>query len=464
MQNDDTICAVSTPYGTGAISIIRLSGKDAFRIAEKIWKQKNEKSNFNELKNHHAYLGNIFSEDGILLDEAIMILYKSPDSYTTEDVVEFSCHGSTFIQNQLMQLLIRNGARTAQPGEFTLRAFLNGRIDLTQAEAIADLISSGSQAVHRLAMQQMRGGFSNKIKELRDKLLNFSSMLELELDFSEEDVEFANRKDLSELLANIQSHISNLLESYKTGNILKSGIPVTIAGKPNAGKSTLLNIFLNEDKAIVTDIPGTTRDAIEDTMVISGITFRFIDTAGLREGKDIIENIGIEKTYEKIEKASIVIYIFDISESTIDEIKKTILDFNKNFIGKNKKLIVVANKTDLLVESPKGFRKLTEFEPVFISAKRRENINLIIEKLIAYASAEMNMEEGNIITTSRHYESLLKAHGSIETAQNGLANQSPTDLIASDIRSALHYLAEITGEVTTEEILGNIFSKFCIGK
>lgn len=464
MLNDDTICAVSTPYGTGAISIIRLSGKKAFSIAEKIWKQKNEQRHFKKLKNHHAYLGGIIIEDGTLLDEAIMILYKSPESYTTEDVVEFSCHGSVYIQNQLMQLLIRSGARAAQPGEFTLRAFLNGRIDLTQAEAIADLISSGSQSAHRLALQQMRGGFSNEIKELRDKLLNFSSMLELELDFSDEDVEFVNRNDLTNLLTDIQSHISNLLESYKLGNILKSGIPVTITGKPNVGKSTLLNILLNEDKAIVTDIPGTTRDAIEDTMVINGITFRFIDTAGLREAKDFIENMGIEKTYEKIDKASIIIYMFDISESPVDEIKKTIHNFNKKFIGKNKKLIVTANKIDKLVELPKGLRQLDDFDPIYISAKRRENINLIIDRLIYFASEEMNFEEGNIITSSRHYESLLKAHESVEHAQNGLMNQKPTDLITSDVRSSLHFLAEITGEITTEEILGNIFNKFCIGK
>jgi tRNA modification GTPase len=464
MLNDDTICAVSTPYGTGAISIIRLSGKNAFSISEKIWKQKNEKAGFSELKNHHAYLGSIYTEDGSLLDEAIMILFKSPESYTAEDVVEFSCHGSLYIQNQFMQLLIRNGARAAQPGEFTLRAFINGRIDLTQAEAIADLISSGSQAAHRLAMQQMRGGFSSEIKELRGKLLNFSSMLELELDFSEEDVEFANRKELTELLSKIQVHISKLLESYKLGNILKSGIPVTIAGKPNVGKSTLLNILLNEDKAIVTDIPGTTRDAIEDTMIINGITFRFIDTAGLREGKDMIENLGIEKTYEKIDLASIVIYMFDISDSPVDEIKKTIHDFNKKFIGKNKKLIVAANKIDKLIELPKGLKQLDDFEPLFISAKRRENINLIIEKLISYASEEMNIEEGNIITSSRHYESLYKASVSIEQAQDNMLKNNPTDLIASDIHTALHYLAEITGQITTEEILGNIFSKFCIGK
>ena len=464
MLNDDTICAVSTPYGTGAISIIRLSGNDAFGIAEKIWKQKNEQLNFKELKNHHAYLGNIFIEDGTLLDEAIMILYKSPESYTTEDVVEFSCHGSVYIQNQIIQLLIRKGARAAQPGEFTMRAFINGRIDLTQAEAIADLISSGSQAAHRLALQQMRGGFSNEIKELRSKLLNFSSMLELELDFSEEDVEFANRKDLMNLLCDIRLHISKLLESYKLGNILKSGIPVTIAGKPNVGKSTLLNILLNEDKAIVTDIPGTTRDAIEDTMVINGITFRFIDTAGLREANNIIENMGIEKTYEKIDIASVVIYMFDISESPVNEIKKTITEFNKKFIGKNKKLIVTANKIDKLVELPKGLKQLDDFDPLYISAKRRENINLIIDRLISFASEEINIEEGNIITSSRHYESLHKAHESVEHAQNGLTDQNPADLISSDIRSALHYLAEITGEITTEEILGNIFNKFCIGK
>ncbi|HNW99273.1 MAG TPA: tRNA uridine-5-carboxymethylaminomethyl(34) synthesis GTPase MnmE [Bacteroidales bacterium] len=464
MLNEDTICAVSTPFGTGAISIIRLSGKDAFGISEKIWKSKNSNLHFNELKYHHAYLGNIFQEENIFLDEAIITLFKSPESFTTEDVVEFSCHGSIYIQHQLLQLLIRNGARAAQPGEFSLRAFLNGRIDLTQAEAIADLISSTSQSAHRLAIQQMRGGFSNEIKVLRSKLLNFSSMLELELDFSEEDVEFANRDELKNLLLDILSHISNLLESYKFGNIIKTGIPVTIVGKPNVGKSTLLNILLDEDKAIVTDIPGTTRDAIEDVMVIQGIAFRFIDTAGLREATDMIENMGIEKTYEKIEKASIVLYMFDINESSVEEIKTTITDFNKKYINQNKKLIVVANKTDILIESPKGFKDLMDLEPIFISAKRGENINILVEKLTKYASEELNNNEGNIITNSRHYESLHKAHESISRSQNALTNNSSTEFIASDIRTALHYLAEITGEVTTEEILGNIFSKFCIGK
>jgi tRNA modification GTPase len=464
MMNDDTICAVSTPFGTGAISIIRLSGSKSFEIAKKIWVPKKENIDFSNILSHHAYLGNIITEDNSILDEVIMIAYRSPASYTTEDMIEFSCHGSLYVQNQLMQLLIRNGARAAQAGEFTMRAFMNGRIDLAQAEAVADLISSGSQAAHRLAMQQMRGGFSSEIKELRDKLVQFSSLLELELDFSEEDVEFANRKDLNELLKSIEQHISKLLESYKLGNILKSGIPVTIAGKPNVGKSTLLNILLNEDKAIVTDIPGTTRDAIEDTINIQGISFRFIDTAGLRESKDVIENFGIEKTYEKIGNASVVIYMFDISEAPVEEMKKAISEFNEKHIGENKKLIVVANKMDLLVDSPKGLKQLIDFDPVYISAKRRENINIIVERLLSFASENMLSEEGNILTSSRHYESLLKAEEQIEHALTGLQSNVPTDLIATDIRSALHYLAEITGEVTTEEILGNIFSKFCIGK
>lgn len=464
MIKDDTICAVSTPSGTGAISIIRLSGPETLKIVSKAWSLKNRETDFSSLESRHSYLGEIRLEEGTLLDEAMLVLFRSPESYTTEDVAEFYCHGSEYIQSQLMQLLIRHGARTAEPGEFTFRAFMNGRIDLPQAEAVADLIASGSQMAHKIAIQQMRGGFSTEIKELRGKLLNFSSLLELELDFSEEDVEFADRNKLNELLESIQEHIKSLLESYKLGNILKSGIPVTIAGRPNVGKSTLLNILLNEDKAIVTDIPGTTRDVIEDTMVINGFTFRFIDTAGLRVSTDVIENLGIEKTLEKIENASVIIYMFDITESTVGEVKKALEDFHEKHVGSKKKLIAVANKMDMLVESPRDLKKLMDFDPVYISAKRKENINLITERLVSFAKDEIPAEEGSIISSSRHYEALLKAKEEIDQAQKGIVKQTPTDLIASDIRNALYHLAVITGEINTEEILGNIFNKFCIGK
>ena len=318
---NDTICAISTPFGMGAISVIRLSGIEAIHICNKVFIPNNKNTDIENAATHTSHFGKIILEDKTLLDEVIVNIFKNPHSYTGEDIVEISCHGSVYIQEQLLQLLIRNGARSAKAGEFTLRAFLNGKLDLAQAEAVADLISSDSNAAHKLAINQMKGGFSEQIKLLRNQLIEFSAMLELELDFSEEDVEFANREKLAQLLTHISSEVSALLNSYSLGNVLKSGIPVAIIGKPNVGKSTLLNILLNEDRAIVSEIPGTTRDAIEDTMIINGVCFRFIDTAGLREATDKIEHIGIERTYEKIAKASIIIYLFDICEDNIDDIK-----------------------------------------------------------------------------------------------------------------------------------------------
>ncbi|MGD0711467.1 MAG: tRNA uridine-5-carboxymethylaminomethyl(34) synthesis GTPase MnmE, partial [Bacteroidales bacterium] len=321
---NDTICAMSTPFGSGAISVIRLSGNEAITICNKVFIPNNKNTDLKNVSSHTSHFGKIISEDKALLDEVIVSVFKNPHSYTGEDIVEISCHGSVYIQEQLLQLLIRNGARSAKAGEFTLRAFLNGKLDLAQAEAVADLISSDSNAAHKLAINQMKGGFSEQIKLLRHQLIEFTAMLELELDFSEEDVEFANREKLAELLNKISSEVSALLESYSLGNVLKSGIPVAIIGKPNVGKSTLLNILLNEDRAIVSEIPGTTRDTIEDTMVINGVCFRFIDTAGLRQAKDKIEHIGIERTWEKVARASIIIYLFDISEDNIEEIKNTV--------------------------------------------------------------------------------------------------------------------------------------------
>ena len=460
----DTICALSTPYGTGAISIIRLSGAEALSICKTIFIPNNKTDDFapNTLRSLH--FGKIKNDDNSLLDEVIVSVFRTPHSYTGEDVVEISCHGSVFIQEQLLQLLIRKGARAANPGEFTLRAFLNGKMDLTQAEAVADLIASKSGIAHRMALQQMKGGISKQIKQLRYQLVELAVLLELELDFSEEDVEFANRDRLSELLSDIRAEVAVLIESYAMGNVLKGGIPVAIIGKPNVGKSTLLNIFLNEDRAIVSEIPGTTRDAIEDTIIINGICFRFIDTAGLRDTYDKVEYIGVERTYEKIELASIILYLFDISETSIGEIQDAISDFRKKIAGKDKKLIIVGNKIDKFSETFKGFKDIFEPDTIFISAKRKENIHLITEKLVQSVSDGYLSTNETMVTSSRHYEAFIRSRESLNKAMNGLNNGLSNDLLAEDIRTALHYLGEITGDITTDEILDNIFSKFCIGK
>jgi tRNA modification GTPase len=468
MQNqsiqNDTICALSTPFGTGAISIIRLSGTDALSICKKVFISNNQTDDFASNALRSLHLGKIKNDDNTLLDEVIVTIFRTPHSYTGEDVVEISCHGSAFIQEQLLQLLIRKGARAANPGEFTLRAFLNGKMDLAQAEAVADLIASMSNFSHRHALQQMKGGISKQIKQLRYQLVELAVLLELELDFSEEDIEFANRDKLSKLLFDIIEEVAVLLESYSMGNVLKGGIPVAIIGKPNVGKSTLLNILLNEERAIVSEMPGTTRDAIEDTIIINGICFRFIDTAGLRDTYDKIEYIGVERTYEKIELASIILYLFDISETDVGEIKDTISDFQKKNAGKDKKLIVVGNKIDKLSETPKGFKDILEFDTIFISAKRRENIRLITEKLVQSVSDSYLSTNETMVTSSRHYEALIRSQESLNKAMEGLTNGLSNDLLAEDIRTALHYLGEITGDITSDEILDNIFSKFCIGK
>jgi tRNA modification GTPase len=463
-SQNDTICAISTPFGMGAISVIRLTGIQAISICNKVFIPNNKNTDITNVSSHTSHFGKIFSDDKTLLDEVIVSVFKNPHSYTGEDIVEISCHGSVYIQEQLIQLLIRNSARSAKAGEFTLRAFLNGKLDLAQAEAVADLISSDSNAAHKLAINQMKGGFSEQIKLLRNQLVEFTAMLELELDFSEEDVEFANRENLAKLLTNISTEVSALLNSYSLGNVLKSGIPVAIIGKPNVGKSTLLNILLNEDRAIVSEIPGTTRDAIEDTMIINGVCFRFIDTAGLREAKDRIEHIGIERTYEKIAKASIIIYLFDISEDNIDDIKNAVSDIRAKAGDASKKIILVANKTDKLIEEPKGFKDIVEFDTIFISAKRRENINLITGRLLRAVNDDLANISSTVVTSSRHYEALHHAKDSLAEASKALNDGISNDLLAEHIKAALHYLGEITGDITTEEILDSIFSKFCIGK
>ncbi len=459
---NDTICAVATPPGTGAIAIVRMSGPESLDIAFKLFTPFQENLKKNQVKSHHMYYGQIRSEKE-LVDEVLFTYFKAPHSYTGEDSVELSCHGSEFIQQKIVELLIKHGARFAEPGEYTLRAFLNGKIDLSQAEAVADLIASQSRSAHRMALNQMRGGFSEKIKELRDKLLQFTSLIELELDFSEEDVEFADRAALTDLLDELQQELNFLASSFKVGNVLKTGIPVAIIGKPNVGKSTLLNAILNEEKAIVSDIPGTTRDAIEDTIIIDGYRFRFIDTAGLRQAQDAIEDIGIGRTYDKIEQATIILYVCDISDAGPKKIEEILDDFKHYIEDENKYFILVANKIDQLNEIPPHLKEMLELETVFVSAKRKENIHLLAESLVNKVK-EKSISSDIIVSNSRHYDALTSALKALEQVEKGLAGNVPTDLVAIDIRQALHYLGTITGEITTDEVLGSIFGKFCIGK
>lgn len=460
--NTDTICAPATPPGMGAIAIIRMSGLNSLPILLGIFKDSTLNLSSKNIKNRYQYFGQIYDKDN-LLDEVLVTYFKAPHSYTGEDVVEISCHGSEFVQSEMIRLLIEKGARMANPGEFTLRAFLNGKMDLSQAEAVADLIASESISAHKMAMQQMRGGFSQKITDLRKKMVDFASLIELELDFSEEDVEFADRSRFMELVHEIKSELQRLKSSFRMGNVLKKGIPVAIVGKPNTGKSTLLNALLNEEKAIVSEIPGTTRDAIEDTIALEGYTFRFIDTAGLRQSEDLIENKGIEITYDKINRASVILYVCDISEVDKQSIEEILEEFNTYISDDTRHFILVANKIDKLGGIPAHFKEFLELETVFVSAKRKENIHLLAETLVHHVKNDSLTDE-ILVNNSRHFEAISKALESIESIETGFAQSLPTDLIAIDIRQALYYLGSITGEVTTDEILGNIFGKFCIGK
>ena len=461
-RQQDTICALATPPGIGAIAVIRISGKQTFTILSKIFVSARPGFDIFKAKGNRIYFGKITDQESIL-DEVLLSVFKGPKSYTGEDIAEISCHGSIFIQQKMVELILRNGARLAAPGEYTMRAFFNGKFDLSQAEAVADLIHSSSQTSHDLAMNQMRGGYSDEIKQLRRQLLDFASLIELELDFSEEDVEFADRSNMLELIGQLQKSIKKLIESFSTGNVIRHGIPVAIVGKPNVGKSTLLNAILNEERAIVSDIPGTTRDTIEDTIILDGICFRFIDTAGLRQSGDTIEAIGIERTYEKINQARMILYVFDVSETSIEEINESLLDFQQHIESGQKTFILVANKTDLLVETPKHFGTFVDLETIFASAKRKEGLSLISDLLVKTVRKNL-LSDQTIVSNSRHYEALIKASEALNYTADGLIKGIPTDLIATDVRSALHYLGEITGQVSTEELLGNIFGKFCIGK
>ncbi len=466
MISQETIVALASPSGAGAIAVIRLSGTGALTIAEQVFQSVSEKS-LSKQKTHTIHLGHIVDE-GKFLDQVLLSIFKNPHSYTGEDVIEISCHGSTYIQQQIIQLLLRKGCRMAQAGEFTLRAFLNGKLDLSQAEAVADLISSDNEASHQIAMQQMRGGFSNEIAKLREELLNFASLIELELDFAEEDVEFADRTQFSELLTRIEFVLKRLIDSFAIGNVIKNGIPVAIVGEPNVGKSTLLNALLNEERAIVSEIAGTTRDTIEDELVIGGIGFRFIDTAGIRETKDVVESIGIKKTFEKIEQAQVVLYLVESRKSKVESVLPQIKEIKQ--VHPEKPIIIIFNKIDLLtdIEISEITNVLSTFDfrlsTIFISAKSNIGIDELKNQLLSFVNTGALRNNETIVTNTRHYDSLLKALEEIQKVKFGLQSNLSSDLMAIDIKQALYYFGEITGEVTNDELLGNIFANFCIGK
>ncbi|WZL88769.1 tRNA uridine-5-carboxymethylaminomethyl(34) synthesis GTPase MnmE [Salinimicrobium sp. 3283s] len=467
MKLNDNIVALATPSGAGAIAVIRVSGPDAVKLVAPIFRAKSKKDLLDQ-PSHTLHLGNIIDGERII-DEVLISVFHGPKSYTGENTIEVSCHGSPYIQQEIIQLLIRRGCRSAEAGEFTLRAFLNGKMDLSQAEAVADLISSENAASHQMAMQQMRGGFSNEIQKLRQELLDFASLIELELDFAEEDVEFANRDEFKQLVSRIQNVLKKLIDSFAVGNVLKNGIPVAIVGEPNVGKSTLLNALLNEERAIVSEIAGTTRDTIEDEISIGGIGFRFIDTAGIRETEDVVESIGIKRTFEKISQAQVVIFLLDAEKFKVQgsrfrvEIEKIKNQFPQ------KPLIIVANKIDQSSESEIAELNVTlnsvegsHYLP--ISAKSGTGVEELQQKLLQFVNTGELRNNNTIVTNSRHYNALLSALEEINKVQDGLNHNLSGDLLAIDIREALHYFGEITGEITNDDLLGNIFANFCIGK
>ncbi len=464
MLDQKTICAISTPPGIGGIAVIRISGKDAFAFTDKIYKSPKTGKKLTDQRANTLHFGIIQSEDN-LIDEVVVALFKAPHSFTGEDIVEISCHGSVYIQQQILQLLISCGARMARPGEFTQRAFLNGKMDLSQAEAVADLIASGNGAAHKMALNQMRGGFSREINQLRGELLRFAALVELELDFAEEDVEFADRTSLIELSTRIANLLQRLTESFRLGNAIKNGIPVAIIGETNVGKSTLLNALLNEDKAIVSDIHGTTRDVIEDVVNIGGTLFRFSDTAGIRDTSDVIETMGIERSYLQLGKADIVLLVTDLSRS-VEPILERIQKIREKISDQH--LIIIANKVDIASEEARNqlsqYPLLPNESLVFIAAKSRENL----EQLIRIMANSINLapagSEDIIVSNMRHFEALSLALDAIKLVIEGLHSGITGDFLAQDIRECLHYLGEITGEITTDETLGYIFKNFCIGK
>jgi tRNA modification GTPase len=462
MQHQDTIIALATPSGAGAIAVIRVSGSEAIGISEGLFKSIHNKK-LAAQPTHSIHLGHIVDGSRVL-DEVLISLFKNPQSYTGEDVVEISCHGSHYIQNEILQLFIRKGCRAAEPGEFTLRAFLQGKMDLSQAEAVADLIASDSAAAHQIALQQMRGGFSSEIKALRAELLNFASLIELELDFSEEDVAFADRQQFEALLKRITEVLKYLMDSFSTGNVIKNGVPISIVGAPNVGKSTLLNALLNEDKAIVSNIAGTTRDAIEDELIIEGVKFRFIDTAGIRHTDDTIESIGIEKTFEKMAQSQVILQLLDassISKTNSAKLLKTVqLTKDKH---PDTECLLILNKMDL-TNADEVKAMFSNLQPIALSAKTGAGVEVLKSKLLSLVQTGKLRNNDTIITNARHYDALGEALKSIQNVQAGLDGGLSGDLMAIDIREALHHFGRITGEISTDDLLGNIFANFCIGK
>ena len=460
-----TIAAISTAPGIGGIAVIRVSGIDALKNCDSIFVPQTKKNSLNTQKAFSISFGRIVTENQEVVDEVLVSVFRAPHSFTGEDVVEISCHGSVFIQQQILQLLLANGCTLAQAGEFTQRAFLNGKMDLSQAEAVADLIASTSVASHKMALNQMRGGFSNELVKLRTQLLDFVSLVELELDFTEEDVEFADRTKLKSLATEIELLISKLADSFKVGNAIKNGIPVALVGETNVGKSTLLNLLLNEEKAIVSDIHGTTRDSIEDSVNIKGITFRFIDTAGIRNTKDKIENMGIERTYQKIEQASIVLWLIDCTQ--VSEHIEWLTDRIARR-AEGKKIILVFNKIDKIAEDEREvlaelFEQF-EGERIYISARNKINTDQLLKALVNAAQLP-EINPGDVVVNNvRHFEALKNAQTAINRVIDGLDSDISGDFLSQDIRECMHFLGEITGQISNDEILGNIFGKFCIGK
>ncbi len=454
-EREDTIIALATPQGVGAIAVIRISGKDAIRVCNEVFFGKN----LEEQPSHTIHLGTIRDGEKII-DEVLVSLFKGPRSFTKENVVEISTHGSSYIVNQVLKLFVRKGIRLAKPGEFTQRAFLNGQFDLAQAEAVADLIHSDSESSHQAALNQMRGGFSSEIQELRNQLIHFASMIELELDFSEEDVEFVSRDGLRQLVERILRLVEELILSFDLGNVIKNGVPTVIAGKPNAGKSTLLNALLNEEKAIVSDIAGTTRDFIEDELSLGGVIFRFIDTAGLRETTDTIEAIGVSRTQEKMRTASLILYLFDLSDTDLVEVHRDLYKLDNLGVP----YLKVGNKLDAAKPNIVNELEARYSDMLFISAGNKENLELLKVRILELVNLDKFRTGNTVVTNVRHYDSLTKTRESLLEVLGGLDQLVTNDFLAMDIRRALHYLGEITGEVTTDDLLANIFSKFCIGK
>lgn len=464
MTQNDTIIALATPSGVGAIAVIRLSGEKSIEIVDAFFKSINKKKSLLTQHTHTLHLGHIINNQTIL-DEVLISIFKNPKSYTGENVVEISCHGSVFIQQEIIQLFLKNGCRMADNGEFTMRAFLNGKMDLSQAEAVADVIASNSVASHQMAIQQMRGGITNELKELRLQLLDFAALIELELDFSGEDVEFADRTKFKELVTNITLVLKRLIDSFAFGNAMKNGIPVAIIGEPNVGKSTLLNTLLNEEKAIVSDIAGTTRDAIEDDLIIDGVAFRFIDTAGIRETQDIIENIGIKKAYEKAQNAQLIIFLIDANKFSYasEDFLAEIDTIKERF--PNKRLLIIANKIDTLSCHDKAILKSRISSLILLSAKQKTGIIELKSELTSLVNIGALSNNETIVTNSRHFEALNNALTAITSVQQGIDLEISTDLFSIDIRECLRHLGNITGEYDIDkDILGHIFGNFCIGK